>query len=121
MVRLFHRESECYVSAEGSFALSNVDIEDGTCLSIISEILVTLYALNYIVFVLDFIVHCRKHKSHLGRLKSPSTSANVFWQFEKESDRRSGEPLLWGERCRIKHLPTRRYLAVIHDSGDYKV
>ena len=50
MVRLFHRESECYVSAEGSFALSNVDIEDGACLSIISEILVTLYALNYIVY-----------------------------------------------------------------------
>ena len=121
MVRLFHRESECYVSAEGSFALSNVDIEDGTCLSIVSEILVILYALNYIVFVLDFIVHCRKCKSHLGRLKSPSTSANVFWQFEKESDRRSGEPLLWGERCRIKHFPTRLYLAVINDSGHYKV
>ena len=45
MVRLFHRESECYVSAEGSFALSSADIEDGMFLSI-SEILVTLYALN---------------------------------------------------------------------------
>ena len=52
MVRLFHRESECYVSAEGSFALSNVGIEDGTCISI-SEIIVTLYALNYIIFALD--------------------------------------------------------------------
>ena len=38
--------------AEGSFALSNIGIEDGTCISI-SEILVTLYALNYTVFVLD--------------------------------------------------------------------
>ena len=28
MVRLLHRESECYISAEGSFALSNDDIED---------------------------------------------------------------------------------------------
>ena len=28
VVRLFHRESECYISAEGSFALSD-DIEDG--------------------------------------------------------------------------------------------
>ena len=36
VVRLFHRESECYVSAEGSFALSRLsaDIEDGMYLSI---------------------------------------------------------------------------------------
>ena len=61
-------------------------------------------------------MHCRKRHSELGRLKDPSTSANVYWQFEKESDSRSGEPLFWGERCRIKHLPTRRYLAVIYDS-----
>ena len=61
-------------------------------------------------------VHCRKRHSELGHLKDPSTSANVYWQFEKESDGRSGELLFWGERCRIKHLPTRRYLAVIYDS-----
>ena len=31
-VRLFHREYECYVSAEGSFAESNqVVVEDGEC------------------------------------------------------------------------------------------
>ena len=30
MVRLFHRESECYISAEGSFALRNGHIEDGS-------------------------------------------------------------------------------------------
>lgn len=29
MVRLFHRENECYVSAEGSFAESPAVIEDG--------------------------------------------------------------------------------------------
>ena len=33
----------------------------------------------------------------------------------------SGEPLSWGERCRIKHLPTRKYLAVVHSEGEYKV
>ena len=68
-------------------------------------------------------VHCRKRHSDLGRLKEPSTSANVYWQFEKESDGRSGEPLSWGERCRIKHLPTRRYLAVVfdHQKGIYNV
>lgn len=63
------------------------------------------------------LVHCRKRQSKLGRLKNPSTSANVYWQFEKESDSRSGEPLTWGERCRIKHLPTRCYLAVVYDQS----
>ena len=29
VVRLFHREKECYVSAEGSFADSQVVVEDG--------------------------------------------------------------------------------------------
>ena len=28
----------------------------------------------------------------------------------------AGEPLLWDETCRIKHLPTRMYLAVVGDS-----
>ena len=68
-------------------------------------------------------MHCRKRHSELGKLKDPSTSANVYWQFEKESDGRSGEPLFWGERCRIKHLPTRRFLAVVYDQleGKYNV
>ena len=38
-----------------------------------------------------FIVHCRKRHSDHGILKAPSTSANTYWQFEKESDPRSGE------------------------------
>ena len=29
VVRLFHREKECYVSAEGSFAENQAVIEDG--------------------------------------------------------------------------------------------
>jgi len=33
----------------------------------------------------------------------------------------SGEPLSWGERCHIKHLPTRKYLAVVQSGGEYKV
>lgn len=28
-MRLFHREKECYISAEGSFAESEVVVEDG--------------------------------------------------------------------------------------------
>ena len=33
VVRLFHREKECYVSAEGSFAESGVVVEDGKIIS----------------------------------------------------------------------------------------
>ena len=31
MVRLFHREYECYLSAEGSFAEQPPVVEDGEC------------------------------------------------------------------------------------------
>ena len=34
---------------------------------------------------------------------------------------RSGEALHWRELCRIKHLPTRQYLAVVKDQDSYKV
>ena len=34
VVRLFHREKECYVSAEGSFAESGVVVEDGKIISL---------------------------------------------------------------------------------------
>lgn len=67
------------------------------------------------------LVHCRRRKTDHGILKAPSTSANTFWQIEKESDPRSGEPLSWGERCRIRHMPTRRYLAVVEEGDKYKV
>ena len=34
----------------------------------------------------------------------------------------SGQVVSWGERCRIKHLPTRQYLAVVKGkSGTNKV
>lgn len=29
-----------------------------------------------------------------------------------------GEAIAWGERCRIKHLPTRMYLAVLKDEDN---
>ena len=60
-------------------------------------------------------MHCRKRKTDHGLLKAPSTSSNTYWQIEKESDPRSGEPLSWGERCRIRHMPTRLYLAVVDE------
>ena len=62
---------------------------------------------------LSCTVHCRKRKMDHGILKDPSTSSNTYWQIERESNQCSGEPLTWGERCRIRHMPTRLYLAVV--------
>lgn len=78
-----------------------------------------------------FTVHLRKRKSENGRLRPPSTSAITYWQIEKERvlsgnypisavfvipfNSSTGEPMIWEERCRIKHLPTRMYLAVVRD------
>ena len=42
------------------------------------------------------VVHCRKRRSDHGILKPPSTSANTYWQFEKECDPLSGEYGRWG-------------------------
>ena len=33
----------------------------------------------------------------------------------------SGHSISWGEQCRIKHLPTRLYLAVVKEESVYKV
>jgi hypothetical protein len=33
----------------------------------------------------------------------------------------SGDIISWGERIRLKHLPTKRYLAVIKDKEKWKV
>ena len=32
-----------------------------------------------------------------------------------------GQVVSWGERCRIKHLPTRLYLAIVKEESDHKV
>ena len=42
---------------------------------------------------------------------------NVYWKLHVLI----GEPILWVEECRIRHLPTRRYLAVTGAAPDYKV
>ena len=33
----------------------------------------------------------------------------------------SGHSISWGEQCRIKHLPTSLYLAIVKEESDYKV
>ncbi|XP_019849953.1 PREDICTED: uncharacterized protein LOC109580835 [Amphimedon queenslandica] len=75
-VRLFHKEDECYIVAEGSFAFA---------------------------------------KESFASLK------------ETIGDKRSdpiiedGDVIAWRDRCRLKHLPTRCYLAVVEDMGQWKV
>lgn len=38
VVRLFHRERECYVSAEGSFAESSAVVEDGNSIDKVASL-----------------------------------------------------------------------------------
>ena len=70
VIRLFHREIECYVVAEGSFAEQpeSALVED---------------------------VHLRKRKSDFGKLKAPSTSAITYWVIEKKKDSRIGQSSCW--------------------------
>ena len=127
--RLFHREYECYIAAEGSFAENSILVEDGEfSSSVLSSYTMSCWLFqSFGPFPSFSVVHCRKRHSDHGILKAPSTSANTYWQFEKESFPCSGEPLSWGERCRIKHMPTRCYLAVVtsnnspHQDIQYKV
>ncbi|XP_019861438.1 PREDICTED: uncharacterized protein LOC100634093 isoform X2 [Amphimedon queenslandica] len=94
-VRLFHKEDECYIVAEGSFAgKDNAVVED---------------------------VHCRLRKVDSRKHAAPSTSSNTYWQIEKQEDPRSGDVIAWRDRCRLKHLPTRCYLAVIKVNSHWKV
>jgi inositol 1,4,5-triphosphate receptor type 1 len=92
-IRLFHREDECYIVAEGSFA-------------------------NQGDAVVYQKIHCRQRRVDQRRHAKPSTSANTYWQIEKEENPKTGEVLYWEERCRLKHLPTRLYLAVDRNHND---
>ena len=64
-IRLFHREIECYLVAEGSFA----ERPEGQVVE---------------------NVHLRKRKSDHGKLKPPSTSAITYWTIEKKKEPLSG-------------------------------
>ncbi|XP_065894275.1 inositol 1,4,5-trisphosphate-gated calcium channel ITPR1-like isoform X2 [Dysidea avara] len=93
VVRLFHRESECYVVAEGSFANKEEKVKAES-------------------------VHLRKRKSDHGKLRPPSTSAITYWQIEKDIEPLNGQAVLWEECCRLRHLPTRLYLAIVKDERE---
>ncbi|XP_070538210.1 inositol 1,4,5-trisphosphate-gated calcium channel ITPR3-like [Ptychodera flava] len=83
--RLFHRELEAYLTAEGLF-----DSE-------ISE-----------------NVHLRVRLTDQNNPKTlfPSSSAIVYWQIEAEEGIMKGETMKWEQQCRIRHLVTRKYLCI---------
>jgi hypothetical protein len=42
-------------------------------------------------------------------------SGDSFWQMEKPDDPIDGAPFVYGEKCRLKHLLTEKYLAIKDD------
>ncbi|XP_019849951.1 PREDICTED: inositol 1,4,5-trisphosphate receptor-like [Amphimedon queenslandica] len=109
-VRLFHSVDECYIVAEGSFAFAKESFASlkGTIVNERSDPIIE-------------DVHCRVRRVDSRKHNAPSTSSNTYWQIEKQEDPRSGDVIAWMDRCRLKHLPTRCYLAVVEDMGQWKV
>jgi hypothetical protein len=44
--------------------------------------------------------------------RPPPASGDSFWQIEKPDDPFDGTPFVYGEKCRLKHLLTEKYLAI---------
>uniref|UniRef100_A0A1X7VAJ0 Uncharacterized protein n=1 Tax=Amphimedon queenslandica TaxID=400682 RepID=A0A1X7VAJ0_AMPQE len=109
-VRLFHKEDECYIVAEGSFAFAKESF---------ASLKETIGDKRSDPIIED--VHCRVRRVDSRKHAAPSTSSNTYWQIEKQEDPRSGDVIAWRDRCRLKHLPTRCYLAVVEDMGQWKV
>lgn len=107
---------DCFIIARSAIFLLRVPLQIIRLLLKMVKLIILLSPHDLLIHA----VHCRKHHSELGH---PSTSANIYWQFEKKSDGRSGMPIFWEEPCRIKHLPTRCYLVVTYDQvkGSYNV
>ncbi|EDV25315.1 uncharacterized protein TRIADDRAFT_55241 [Trichoplax adhaerens] len=85
VVRLFHRELEAYVTAEGLF-------DDR-----VTE-----------------TVHLRVRPVDPSRPKSlnPTSSAITYWQIELLDEPMKGSIINWGDQCRLRHMVTRKYLIV---------
>ncbi|KAI0218263.1 hypothetical protein LSAT2_030020, partial [Lamellibrachia satsuma] len=84
-LRLFHKEIEANLCAEGLF-----DDE-------VTE---------------DVHFRVRQIDESKARHLLPSSSAIVYWQVDFESGPVSGAVVRWEQQCRFKHLTTRQYLSV---------
>nr|XP_006825393.1 PREDICTED: inositol 1,4,5-trisphosphate receptor type 1-like [Saccoglossus kowalevskii] len=92
--RLFHKELEAYLTAEGVFGAE------------ISE-----------------DVHLRVRITDPSHPKTlfPSTSAIVYWQIEAEEGMMKGETMRWEQQCRLRHFTTRKYLRLSGKGSDVQV
>ncbi|XP_078335085.1 inositol 1,4,5-trisphosphate-gated calcium channel ITPR2-like [Crassostrea virginica] len=85
VVRLFHKELEAYMVAEGLF--DDEVTED----------------VHFRIRVMD---------QHKPRTLSPPTSGNTFWQIESENSILNGDVLRWEQQVRLRHMTTRKYLCM---------
>ncbi|XP_060552412.1 inositol 1,4,5-trisphosphate receptor type 2-like [Ruditapes philippinarum] len=85
IIRLFHKELEAYVVAEGLF-------ED----EITEDV-------HFRVRVMD---------QHKPRTLSPPTSGNTFWVIEAEKGIFHGEIIQWEQQIRLRHMTTRKYICI---------
>ncbi|KAH9502988.1 hypothetical protein Btru_072533, partial [Bulinus truncatus] len=85
VVRLFHKELEAYLVAEGLF--DEAVIED----------------VHFRIRAID---------QHRPKSLSPSTSGITYWQVEAEHSILDGDVLRWEQQIRLRHMLTRQYLSV---------
>ncbi|CAL1526674.1 unnamed protein product [Lymnaea stagnalis] len=85
VVRLFHKELEAYVVAEGLF--DEAVIED----------------VHFRIRAID---------QHRPKSLSPSTSGITYWQIEAEHSILDGDVLRWEQQIRLRHMLTRQYLSI---------
>ncbi|CAD5116200.1 DgyrCDS5116 [Dimorphilus gyrociliatus] len=89
VVRLFHKELEAYVVAEGLFNESLIEQVHLRIRPVDQMIAKTLY---------------------------PSTSAITYWQIESESSVLNGHSIRWQTQIRLRHFVTRLYLKIDQDN-----
>ena len=97
ILRLYHLQVQCYVVAAGSCGFDDDDI---------------------VTRVVTDDVHLRTRQIKFGDLKPPSTSAITYWEIELVRAPLSGDELKYDEPCRLKHLPTQRYLSIVKSAHD---
>ncbi|KAL3860316.1 hypothetical protein ACJMK2_010455, partial [Sinanodonta woodiana] len=85
VIRLFHKELEAYLVAEGLF--DDMITED----------------VHFRIRVID---------QHKPKTLSPSTSGITYWQIEAEHSILDGDVLRWEQQIRLRHMLTRHYLCI---------
>ncbi|KAK7114914.1 hypothetical protein V1264_000891 [Littorina saxatilis] len=85
VIRLFHKELEAYLVAEGLFD------------EVVTE---------------DVHFRIRAIDQHRPKSLSPSTSGITYWQIEAEHSILDGDVLRWEQQIRLRHMLTRQYLCI---------